>query len=356
MKMRTFFLLSIGCLWVFSSCSPTVDTSDDLPISARSDLSKSLDYLTKIIDHDPDNEEVRFQRAKIYLQLIAPLKAKDDILVALSEQPNNVDYLLLKAKIDKQLGQMEDVLAAIDKIQSLVVPIQSVDYLLFATEMNLEVGNFDKAGSFLRQATEYAPEYAPVLSQRARYYAYSHDTLKALAFYKLALAQDSGLDETKIGLAELYLKKHMVDSSIMYLSTARPQRNIPYYSLVAKTLLLTNQGDSASKYLYSILRLSPYDASANYEMAMYYMGKGDVASSLNFLDRIPENDRFKFKDYYYRYAVANEFIGNMEVAKESYKKQYMVDSTYLNRNRKQKKARVVIPKPEIQVVDTATKL
>ncbi len=337
MNLARFLSLFLPLLWTLYSCSPAVDTSDDLPIGARYDAHKSLEYLSKIIEHDPENDEVRFQRARIYLEFSAPLKAKDDIQAALSEKPDDVDYLLLKAKIDMQLGQMEDALAAVDKIQQMGLKVQTVDYLLFASQINLVVGNFNKAGSFLRQATEYAPEYSKLLSQRARYYAYTHDTVKAFAFYKMAFLKDSTLEEVKMGLAELYLRTHAVDTSILYLKKLKPIQDVQYNSLVAKTLLLTNQGDSASKHLYIILHLSPYHPEANYDLALYYMAKGDMASGLNFLQRIPENDRDTFKDYYYKLAVAYQSIGNEELAKEYFNKQYSIDSTYLNKAKKRQK-------------------
>lgn len=341
----SYFTILLACCLCCFSCSPTVDTSDDLPLGAQFNVEKSMEYLGKIIDHDPDNKEARYQRAKLYMEMATPLKAKEDIVVSLSEDAKNPDFLLLKSKIDKQLGQVEEALLSVDKIQQLGLKVQTVDYLLFATEINLEVGNLDKAGSFLRQATEYAPNYPRLLYQRARYYAYLQDTSKAFAFQKLALAEDSSLDEAKIGLAELYIKRHQVDSSLLFLSKVKqPVKDIRYHSSLAKALSLTGYADSASGYWYATLRMSPYDPEANYEMAKYYMVKGNMSSGADFLKRIPENDRNKFKDYNYKFAVANEALGNEDIAQEYFSKQYTIDSTVLN---KAKTKRKKTPSPAI---------
>lgn len=326
-----------------------------MPIGAEYDPNKSLEYLTRVSEHDPEDEEVRYLRAKLFLELGVPIKAKEDILKALFEKPHDIDFLFLKARIDKELGQMEEVLESIDRIQHLNQGVQRVDFLLFASEVYMELGNFNKASFLLSKATEYAPNYSRLSFQRARYYAYTSDTAKAFAFMKAAVAEDSVYDNAHIGMAELYLRQHHLDSSGFHLSKVKPTKDARYQTIMAHTLMKTGLPDSASKHWYNVLRQLPYSPEANYELAKYYMVKGDMGSAINFLKRIPLNDRASIKDYNYKFAVANEAVGNNEIALEYYNKQFVVDSTVLYQSRKRQVERPrPRPKPRIDSVSAPT--
>jgi tetratricopeptide (TPR) repeat protein len=331
--MRVSLIIAL-LAWLCCSCNPEVETSDHLPLDAKMDAEKSLEYLSKVINYDSDNEEARYQRAVLYFQKDDLLKAKTDIVEALADKPNEPEYLYLKAKIDDHLGQPQEVKSTIEKIQKADKQFYSLDYLLFASSFFMKTGNLSKSSYFLQLASESVPDHPLVYCQRALYYSFVHDTAKAFQFYRKSIERDSTVELAYLNMADLFDKTDKSDSSLQMLSKVKSTKNVQYHILLAKALMHTHRMDSAAEHLQVALNLAPKLPAVNFQLGCYYLAKGEMDKAEQRFACIAENDRGKFRDFNYRYAVALEGVGNTELAKDYYNKQYYTDSTVFNKKKK----------------------
>ncbi|MBC7388667.1 MAG: tetratricopeptide repeat protein [Opitutaceae bacterium] len=292
-------------LFVFG-CSPVVETSEEFAINGKFDIEKSIEYLDKIIDHDRGNADALFQRSKLELQIKKTLKAKEDILTAISIDPENTDFLMLKAQIDAEIGQNEEAINSIESILKKGENLNTVEAQLFATNLYLNVNNLNKAEYFLQQAALIAPGLPEVLYNRARLAMIRHDTAKAVIFYNVILKKDSTHSNTLIDLAEINLKRSNVDSALVLLSKVNTDKPFKYNVLLAESLTKKGFADSASKFWGQALLLTPRDARSHYELGKHYYSKNLFQNAITHFTAVLENERKGYKDFYLMLAYSYE--------------------------------------------------
>ena len=330
--------------WLFIACSPIVDTSPQFADSGMFDISKAIEYLDKIIEHDQKNAEALFQRAKLELQLGRTSKAKSDILAALTEDPLNLNFLLLKAKICEQMGQLQESLRTIEFIQEKGMNLSTVESQLFASDIYMKFNNLSKADYYLQKAASNAPHFPNVLFQRARYYALGHDTLKAMSFYKLLFQKDSTHADGLMGVSEIFFTKNQPDSCLYFLSKIQENKNLVYNILIAKTLMALNRLDSASYWWEVALQQSPRLAEAHYELGKYYLVKKNYSIARAHLASVPENERSKYVDFSLLFAKVSYNLSDSVNAAYYFKKALELDSSLFRQEKQivKKKSKIFI--------------
>ncbi len=311
---------------ILAGCSPVVETSEEFAINGNYDIEKSILYLDKIIEHHENNADALFQRSKLELQIEKTLKAKEDIVNAISIEPKNSDYLMLKAQIDAKIGQNEDAIISIEAILKRGENLNTVEAQLFATNLYLNANNLNKAEYFLQQAAQNAPGFTEVLYNRARLSLIRHDTVKAIDFYNIILKKDSNNNNSLIDLAEINLIRNNVDSALVLLSKVKTDMPFKYNVLFAEALTEKGFTDSASKFWGNALLLSPRDAKSHYELAKYYYSENLFQNAISHFSAVQENDRKKYKDFYLMLAYSYQQIADTIHSEQYFDKAKMIDS------------------------------
>jgi tetratricopeptide (TPR) repeat protein len=310
-----------------------VDSSNEFAEGGKLDIKKTLEYLDRIIKHDNNNAQALYHRAFLELQLSYTLKAKDDIEVALEEEPLNVDFLILKAQIDFKLGQYNEAVKTIEFIQKQGLDFNTVENYLFISDLYLKFGNVNKSEYFLQKAITAAPDFLEVKFQRARYYAVMQDTAKAISYFKLLLLDDSTHERGLLGIAEIYLKQHKADSALVWLSKNTKSGNYYYEVLIARALDQKNLQDSAVFWWEKSLLQSPRLAEAHFQLAGYKYKKGDYSVAKSHLASVAENERKNFRTFDLLYAKTSTMLNDSATAAIYYHKVYLQDSTLLRRKK-----------------------
>ncbi len=331
MSKSLFYSAIVFLLW---GCSPVVETSQKFAEGGEFSIENSIEYLDKIIKHNSSNSDALFQRASLELKIARTLRAKEDIMEALEEEPKNPDYLILKAKIDNQLGQFQEAITTIELLLENNIPISTVEDQLFVAELYLKYGNESKSNYFLQKAAASAPSFPDVIFQRARFYAITHDTVKAINYYKLLLAKDSIHENGIIGLADIFIQTSKSDSALAWLDNLQKSKNHVYSCLIARALKQKNQVDSASSWWGKALLITPRLAEAHYELADYYYHKGNYPSAKSHLASVPENEHNRYKGYNLLYAKTCTMLQDSATAAIYYHKVYLQDSTLLRPKKK----------------------
>lgn len=326
-------VLFLAFISLLVSCSPVVDSSNEFAEGGKLDIQKTLEYLDRIIKHDNDNAQALFQRARLELQLAYTLKSKDDIEAALEEEPLNVDFLILKAKIDFKLGQYNEAVKTIEFVQKQGLDFNTVENHLFISDLYLKFGNINKSEYFLQKAITAAPDFLEVKFQRARYYAVMQDTSKAISYFKLLLLDDSTHENGLLGIADIYLKQHEPDSAIGWLSKTAKSKNYYYDVLIARALDQKKLQDSASVWWEKALLQSPRLAEAHFQLAEFKYKKGDYPVAKSHLASVAENERKNFRTFDLLYAKTSTMLNDSATAAIYYHKVYLQDSTLLRRKK-----------------------
>jgi len=324
--LRVLKILFITGLLSLYSCSPVVETSEEFAVNGEQSIEKSIEYLDRIVDHDGSNADALFQRARLELSIQQPLKAKEDIVASLSIEPQNPEYLMLKAKIDAEIGQNADAINSIEKILKMGENLNTVEAQLFATNLYLDVNNLNKAEYFLQQAALSAPELPEVLYQRAKLYTIRHDTLRAIAFYKQILLKDSLHKGSLTDMAEISFNRNKSDTALILLSKIPGEGTFKYNVLFAKSLMKKGLADSAVKFWGKALLLSPRDAMAHFELGKYYYATEFYQNAVSHFVAVPENDRRKYKDFYLMYAYSSYLLPDSGRGDELFHTAKMLDS------------------------------
>lgn len=318
---------------LLASCSPVVDSSNEFAEGGKLDIQKTLEYLDRIIKHDNDNAQALFQRARLELQLSYTLKAKEDIEAALEEEPLNVDFLLLKSMIDFKLGQYNEAVKTVEFVQKKGLDFNTVENHLFVSDLYLKFGNVNKSEYFLQKAIATAPDFPEVKFQRARYYAVMRDTIKAIAYFKLLLLDDSTHEEGLLGISDIYLKQQEADSALAWLSKTTKSKNYYYEVLTARALDQKSLHDSAIVWWEKALLQSPRLAEAHFHLAEFKYRKGDYPMAKSHLASLAENERKNFRTFDLLYAKTCTMLNDSLTAAIYYHKVYLQDSTLLRRKR-----------------------
>ena len=327
MTMIKWLKLILICFTLFVfGCSPVVETSEEFAINGKFDVEKSIQYLDKIIDHDGGNADALFQRSKLELQIKKTLKAKEDILNAISIEPENSDYLMLKAQIDAEIGQNEEAVNSIEAILKKGENLNTVEAQLFATNLYLNINNLNKAEYFLQQASLIAPGLPQVLYNRARLALIRHDTAKAVFFYYVILKKDSANSNSLIDLAEINLKRNNVDSALVLLSKVKTDKPLKYNVLLAESLAKKGFSDSASKFWGQALLLSPRDARSHYELAKHFYYEDLFQNAITHFTAVQENERKKFKDFYLMLAYSYQQLSDTIRSEQNFVRAQQIDS------------------------------
>jgi len=325
--------LFVAFISLLTSCSPVVDSSNEFAEGGKFDIQKTLEYLDRIIKHDNNNAQALFQRARLELQLSYTLKAREDIEVALEEEPLNVDFLFLKAQIDYKLGQYNEAVKTIEFVQKQGLAFNTVENYLFISDLYLKFGNVNKSEYFLQKAIAVAPDFLEVKFQRARYYAVMQDTIKAISYFKLLLLDDSTHENGLLGISDIYIKQHEPDSALILLSMTIESKNYYYDVLIARALDKKKLQDSASIWWEKALLQSPRLAEAHFQLAEFKYKKGDYPVAKSHLASVAENERHNFRTFDLLYAKTSTMLNDSATAAIYYHKVYLQDSTLLRRKK-----------------------
>ena len=116
------FLLFLFISIILFSCEKAQDTKGET-IPPLQDFAKSqnptviVSYLSNLLENQ-DGANLYYLRAKAYFDLRAYQKAEDDIEIALSKVPGDIDYLLLSAQVKSKLGLIDEAIEDAKLVES----------------------------------------------------------------------------------------------------------------------------------------------------------------------------------------------------------------------------------------------
>lgn len=179
----------------------------------KSVYDASIQALSDAIRSSPSISQNYFKRASIYFDNRDFESSLKDINKAIELQPNNPNYLLLKAKNLKEFGKYNEAYPLIKQIESF--NLTSYDFYLISAEVYIYKKENQLAKSYLQKAIRNAPQSAEPNFVTGLYLkSIVGDTISAInSFYK-TLERDSLHRKAFKEVIDYLKKKKLVDSAI----------------------------------------------------------------------------------------------------------------------------------------------
>jgi tetratricopeptide (TPR) repeat protein len=185
--------LIILCLAVltglFQSCQSDGRNSTRIPPVIKKSREQwqqdAMLHLTDLINRGIDPDLNYFKRARIYLEKEQYTQALDDINEAIYEQDNVGEYFLLRGKVNRELGKIDDALEDAQRAEALQQSSPEL-YILLADILQAK-NRFNEAAGYLNQALKMAPYDASAYYVKGILQARQGDSLAALSSLNFAM-------------------------------------------------------------------------------------------------------------------------------------------------------------------------
>lgn len=223
-------------------------------------------------------------RAKHWLNLRQPTKAREAIVDLLERAPDNPAYLSLLAECERMSGNSEEALKAFEKLletenaQAVIHPDKT---LLLMSNLNLQLGNVEKAVEMIQEAQDFN-ETAQGHYQLAAILKTKGDTAGYFEELKKAVEFEDCPTTALIELGILYAQQDQIAK--------------------AETLLR------------KALEAEPYSARIHYNLAAFYFQQENLDEAIRLANRAAELSPGYILAHYLRFQLYQK-VGDQEQAK-----------------------------------------
>jgi len=174
---------------VLQSCQSDARNNSRIPPVVKKNRAQwekdALLSLSELIYRSIDLDANYFKRARIYFDQEQYKLALEDINAAIDEQENIGEYFLLRGKINRELGDLDQGLEDAERAEVLQQGSPEL-YVLLADLLQAK-GRFREAGRYLNHAMKLAPHDASAYYVQGMLQAKQGDSLASLASMDYAM-------------------------------------------------------------------------------------------------------------------------------------------------------------------------
>jgi len=204
-KILKYFLPFALLLLAIASCSGPNENKANIDNKPLSDSLK-IDSVTQLIRKNPEKPEHYSSRADIYISMGDLAKALNDLTIAnLSDSLNPMYYVKL-ADFYLQLGKSEIINSLLLKGNQLIPNNKEILYRL--GNLYFYIQDYKKALTYLNQATEADPFYAPAFFTKGLVFNELGNTQKAINSFQIAVEREPDYYDAYIQLGLLFAAKN----------------------------------------------------------------------------------------------------------------------------------------------------
>ena len=174
---------------VLQSCQSDARNATRIPPVVKKSRAQwqndALLSLTDLINRGVDSDINYFKRARIYFEREQYNEALDDINESIYEQDNVSDYFLLRGKINRELGKIDNALEDAQRAEALQQSSPEL-YVLLADILQAK-NRFGESVGYLNQALKMAPYDGPAYYVKGMLQAKQGDSLASLSSLEYAI-------------------------------------------------------------------------------------------------------------------------------------------------------------------------
>lgn len=199
-------LVILGSL--LQSCQSDARNSTRIPPVTKKSKAQwqtdALNSLSDLISRNIDIDLNYFKRSRIYFEREQYVQAMEDINEAISEKDNIGEYFLLRGKINRELGEIDNALEDAERAEALQQT--SPDLYVLMSDIFQVKNRFREASTYLAQAMKMAPYDGSAYYVKGMLQARQGDSISSLASLNSAIAMNPRLVRAYQQSTVIYLK------------------------------------------------------------------------------------------------------------------------------------------------------
>ena len=179
---------------------------------------EAIELLTKAKAAKPDDTDIRYQLYELYAMTKQPQLALDEIK-ELVDMKKETRYMLPYGEALIAQGKAKDAEGIVDEL--LAKDPENVDALMLRAKILRSRKEYDEALEVYKEANDILPDFAPAYYERAETYMQASKPTWAETFYKRALRADPQYGLAELGLAKLSKRQGKMDEYKQHLEAAQ---------------------------------------------------------------------------------------------------------------------------------------
>lgn len=316
----SFILMATGSLFLFSC-------GDGKRKGRESSIADTLGVLTNLdmlIDEDPDNADLYFQRATYHYEQENVFSGKADIEKAILLDSTQAKYFTLYADLNFVMGKIPE--AKTNLVNALRLDPQNTDALLKYAEFQLYLQDYPLVFENVNKALKINQYLAKGYFLKGMAYIEMKDTNMAVSSFQTCVEQDPEYYHAHMQLGLIFAAKND-PICITYFNNAihvNPGKPEAYYALGFFYQEHGRYTDALACYD-NMLKVSPNNAAALYNKGyinLVYLDHYDEAIEW-FTQAVKADPRYA--DAYYNRGYAYELKKNIQAARQDYENAVRVE-------------------------------
>lgn len=302
-KFLYFFLFIFSTALV--SCSK--DSRDlfnmpgEIAINEESQNLAAISFLSDAIINNPSDPNNYFRRAKLYFKDGNFKNALVDINRSERLDPNNGEFLMVKAQV---LYGLKNSNALATALKSEELAYSSPELYTLIADIFIESKNQKSAAVYIEKANAIYPYSADLSMSRGKYFLLAGDTSTAMANFKRGLELGKHTFKPYKNLIDTYLGLSIIDSANKYTDLALAAFPKNKELIITKGQIMESSGNFASaiEVYKNFLKLEPERYDVMERIANIYFRKENYSSAFLVFDELFKSNTEELK--YLRKAAA----------------------------------------------------
>lgn len=316
-----FYIIILATTGFLQSCQSDARNNTRIPPVIKKSKGQwekdALISLTELISRSIDIDANYFKRARIYFDREQYPQALSDINLAIEEQGNVGDYFLLRGKIKREIGEIDNALEDAERAEALQQNSPEL-YVLLADILQVK-GRFRDAAKYLTQAMHMAPYDGSAYYVKGMLQARQGDSLASLASLNYAINVNPRLLRAYLQSTIINRKLGNYEQALAVTDKAtRRFPNMPeLYFEKGELYNVLSKPDTAFIYYKKAVSLNPKYADALFQMASFEIREKLYYRALVSLQQL-EKVSPDYKQINNMMGLCYEKTGNYPKAREYY--------------------------------------
>jgi tetratricopeptide (TPR) repeat protein len=321
----TKFLLLTFCFLLLFSCKENPDTSD---ISSQMTGDTEIDFFTKQINKDPENDKLYWERANLFYERSLFDQCIEDLRSAITIDSMVPEYYHLLSDAFLDINNSHRALMAITKAAELYP--QRIPTLLKLSEMQLILKQYEESILTLNNLIKYQPQSADAYFMLGLNFRELGDLERAKNALKTATEFDATIIDAWLALGEIYESENNKDA-LRYYDTALRIDPENINAMHTKAFWLQNNGEmSGALELYRKINLINTSYTPAYLNAgILYLEMDSLQQAFEQFDILVGLNPGHAKAYFFR-GVSAQRLGRWKQAESDFENALTLDPDNVN--------------------------
>ena len=315
MKTTSFFLLLIAFTLLGACGQNSENGEENNPAAGAPD--PSISQLNLLIEENPADPDLYYQRARIYYDLEGYDEATQDLKKALAFDSTNINYLHLLADVYMDYYQSFRALKTME--QAAALHPKSIPTLLKLSEFQLILQQYEPAFKTLERIRVIDPQNAEMFYMGGLIFEDQGEIDKAIGSFQSAVEIDPELIEGWINLGKLWASKKE-PIALQFFDNALRVDSTNVTALHEKAYYLSNtlnDLEGALALYKKIIIAHPQYPDAYYNAGLLYLDMDSLDRAMQQFNLNIEVDPTFYTAFYYR-GICEEMKGDPENAIKDY--------------------------------------